>query len=61
MLLILLVLMCFLVPPATVRLRRLQQEPVHNRAKIVRLRWAMAALSGGLLVVAALILVQVLR
>lgn len=61
MLLILMVVMCFLVPPATVRLRRLQQEPVHNRAKIVRLRWALLALSVGLLVVAALILVRVLR
>ena len=57
----LLVVLSLLVAPAIMRFQQLQREPISRRREILVMRAALGALSLCLLVVAASLLIQVLR
>jgi len=55
-----LVVLSLLVAPAIARLQHLQRDPVSRRREILVMRGALGALSLGLLMAAASVLIQVL-
>lgn len=57
----LLVMLSLLVAPAIIRFQRLQGAPIRKRRELVVMRGVLGALSLCLLIVAASVLIQVLR
>jgi hypothetical protein len=55
------VVLCLFVAPATSRLRRLQREPVTMRRELIVMRWVLGVLSLCLLIDSAFLVMRLVR